>query len=82
MRLKRLTQTAAMLTLAGAVTTAQAASIPYLNVTVDGNLSEWGVTLLRTVGERETWRHEFGCAGCIVPGMYYPAERGLGMRRH
>ena len=50
MRLKRLTQTAAMLTLAGAVTTAQAASIPYLNVTVDGNLSEWGVTLLNDNG--------------------------------
>src|SRR5437762_2131501 len=50
MRLKRLAQTAAMLALTGAVTTAQAASLPYLNVTVDGNLSDWGVTLLNNNG--------------------------------
>jgi hypothetical protein len=50
MTLKRLAQTAVMLVMAGAVTTGQAASIPALNVTVDGNLTDWGVILLNNNG--------------------------------
>ncbi len=50
MTLKRLAQTAVMLAMVGAVTTVQAASIPIVNVTVDGNLSDWGVTLLNNNG--------------------------------
>ena len=50
MKLKGLAQTAAMLVMLGAVTPVLAASIPIVNVTVDGNLSDWGVTLLNNNG--------------------------------
>ncbi len=45
MKTNRLAQTAALLLMAGAATTALALPIAAANVSVDGNLTDWGVTI-------------------------------------
>ena len=70
MKTQTLAQAAALLVMAGAVTTALAAPIPTLNASVDGNLSEWGVTLLNNNGSNimpDTVAPGSTSPLCIVP---------------
>jgi hypothetical protein len=70
--LKKLVQTAVVLALAGGVTTVQAAPIPTLPIiSVDGSLSDWGVTLANNNGSNLA---PPGTAGATSPGCTSPPQ--------
>ena len=65
--MNKFTNIVASLAIAGTAATAQANPIPNVNITVDGNLSDWGVTLLNNNGSNINPK-------TVVPGQSSPCQ--------